>query len=96
MMGQDQRQAKPKRSTVEAAKEPSMDLTLLAAGASVLLALHQYFMKGNHQRGMFIGLWPPTILAFASYFNDKRMEEKMESMRPSSIVNSIDEMLSNR
>ncbi|GAA0465039.1 hypothetical protein GCM10008985_22460 [Halococcus dombrowskii] len=41
----------------------------LAFGAlgSVALALYEYYARGNKQRGMFIGLWPPTMIGFAIY-----------------------------
>ncbi|GAA0251465.1 hypothetical protein GCM10009000_079840 [Halobacterium noricense] len=81
---------------MEAAEESTRDVAILASGASVLLAWHQYFLRGNKERGLFIGLWPPTILAFASYFNQKRMEQRLESMKPSSIIDSIDQMFGSR
>ncbi|ODR79931.1 hypothetical protein BG842_23285, partial [Haladaptatus sp. W1] len=75
-----------------AAQESTTDIAILASAASVLLSWHQFFVRGNRERGLFIGLWPPTILAFASYFNQKRMEQRMESLKPSSIINSLDQM----
>jgi len=54
------------------------DLALIASAASVLLAWHQFYLKGNKTRGLFIGLWPPTILAFASYLNQKAILDKLE------------------
>jgi hypothetical protein len=41
----------------------------LAFGAlgSVALALYEYYIRDNQQRGMFIGLWPPTMIGFAIY-----------------------------
>ncbi|MBB6645902.1 hypothetical protein H5V44_06305 [Halobellus sp. MBLA0160] len=39
----------------------------LAAAGSVLLALYYYYVRGEKQRGQFIGLWPATILGLASY-----------------------------
>ncbi|ODR82384.1 hypothetical protein BG842_01135 [Haladaptatus sp. W1] len=79
-----------------AAQESTTDIAILASAASVLLSWHQFFVRGNRERGLFIGLWPPTILAFASYFNQKRMEQRMESLKPSSIINSLDQMFGNR
>ncbi|EFW92759.1 hypothetical protein ZOD2009_07814 [Haladaptatus paucihalophilus DX253] len=79
-----------------AAQESTSDIAILASAASVLLSWHQFFVRGNRERGLFIGLWPPTILAFASYFNQKRMEQRMESLKPSSIINSLDQMFGNR
>ena len=84
------------RPVMGAAQESTSDIAILASAASVLLSWHQFFVRGNRERGLFIGLWPPTILAFASYFNQKRMEQRMESLKPSSIINSLDQMFGNR
>jgi hypothetical protein len=46
----------------------------LASIGSVALALYYYYVKGDEQRGQFIGLWPATILAMASYLKISRME----------------------
>ncbi len=54
------------------------DLALIASGASVLLAWHQFYLKDNKTRGLFIGLWPPTILAFGSYLNQQAILDKLE------------------
>ncbi len=54
------------------------DLALIASGASVLLAWHQFYFKGNKTRGLFIGLWPPTILAFGSYLNQQAILDTLE------------------
>lgn len=51
----------------------SSDMVALGAAASVVLALYEFYINGNSERGVFIGLWPPTILAFATYLRD-RME----------------------
>ncbi|XVH32704.1 hypothetical protein ACNS7O_05820 [Haloferacaceae archaeon DSL9] len=55
------------------------DVALLAAGASVLLSWYEFYYKGNRTTGLFVGLWPPTILAFASYLRQKAMDEKISS-----------------
>lgn len=39
----------------------------LAAIGSVGLALYYYYVRGEKQRGQFVGLWPATILGFAAY-----------------------------
>ncbi|WP_245576041.1 hypothetical protein [Haloplanus natans] len=46
----------------------------LSAIGSVALALYYYYIKGDEQRGQFVGLWPATILAMASYLKISRME----------------------
>lgn len=40
---------------------------VLAAVGSVALALYYYYVRGDKQRGQFIGLWPATILGLAIY-----------------------------
>ncbi|MFC4450006.1 hypothetical protein [Halorussus aquaticus] len=94
MKGQQQQMGE--KATMEAAEESTTDLAILASAASVALSWYQFFGRGNKMQGLFIGLWPPTILAFASYFNQKRMEEKLSAMGPGRIVSSIEQMLSSR
>jgi hypothetical protein len=50
----------------------------LSAIGSVALALYYYYIKGEKQRGQFIGLWPATILAMASYLKISRMDRDQE------------------
>lgn len=92
----EQQTSTRERPAMGAAQESTTDIAILASAASVLLSWHQFFIRGNRERGLFIGLWPPTILAFASYFNQKKMEQRLESMKPSSIINSLDQMFGNR
>ncbi|USZ68480.1 hypothetical protein NGM10_01770 [Halorussus salilacus] len=94
MATQQQRMEEP--ATKEAAQQSTTDPAVLAAVGSVLLAQYQYFMRGNKMMGIFIGLWAPTFLSFASYFNQRRMEEKLSSVGPSRIMNSLEQMLSSR
>jgi hypothetical protein len=47
---------------------------VLASLGSVALALYYYYVKGDQQRGQFVGLWPATILGIASYLKLARME----------------------
>jgi hypothetical protein len=42
----------------------------LAAG-SVLYSWFNFYVRGNKQRGIFVGLWAPTLLAAASYLQQK-------------------------
>jgi hypothetical protein len=39
----------------------------LASIGSVALALYYYYVRGDKQKGQFVGLWPATILGFAAY-----------------------------
>lgn len=61
----------PKRSTIETVKEPGTNMTVLAAQMSVVLSWYEFFVRGNKQRGLFVTLWPPTILSIAAYFHQK-------------------------
>jgi len=51
----------------------------LASIGSVALALYYYYIKGDEQRGQFVGLWPATILAMASYLKLSRMQRDAEA-----------------
>jgi len=48
----------------------------LASIGSVALALYYYYVKGDEQRGQFVGLWPATILGFAAYLKLNRQERE--------------------
>ncbi|WP_049996335.1 hypothetical protein [Halococcus sediminicola] len=45
-----------------------------AALGSVALALYEYYIRDNQQRGMFVGLWPPTMIGFAIYLKQQDSE----------------------
>lgn len=51
---------------------------VVAAAMSVLYSWYVFFLEGNQRRGIFIGLWPPTILAFASYLEQTDMIQNMQ------------------
>jgi hypothetical protein len=92
MMGESQEEMmeQPKQ---KAAGESTQDPIVLAALASVGLSWYQFFIKGNRTQGLFIGLWPPTLLAFASYFNQKRMEKRMN---PTNMMSSVRKMIGSK
>lgn len=70
------------------------DAALSAAGLSVLFALYEYYIRGNKHDGLFVGLWAPTILAFASYLKQRSMEKRLEqSMFGGSAMRSIRKLL---
>jgi hypothetical protein len=68
---------KQKEEAAEAAGKTGTDPAIIAAGASVLLSWHYFFLRDDAEMGMFVGLWPPTILAFASYFKQTHMSDMM-------------------
>ena len=47
--------------------ESGMGPAAIAAIGSVGLALYYYYVRGEKQRGQFVGLWPATILGLAAY-----------------------------
>ncbi|MFC4358016.1 hypothetical protein ACFO0N_08660 [Halobium salinum] len=55
------------------------DAALGAAIASVGLSLYTYYVQGDKEQGVFIGLWAPTILGFATYLKQKSTEERLEN-----------------
>lgn len=83
----------------DVAGQTAADPAVLAAGFSVALSWYLYFGRGDRHGGLFVGLWPPTILAFASYFNQTRMSESLEAMlggNPSGVMGTIDQVVRNR
>ncbi|ESS05183.1 MAG: hypothetical protein A07HR67_00165 [uncultured archaeon A07HR67] len=72
-------------STDEAASEAIDDIeagglgpAVLASVGSVVLALYFYYVRGDKQRGQFIGFWPVTILGLASYFRLEEIKQLLE------------------
>jgi len=50
---------------------------VLASAGSVALALYFYYVRGDKQRGQFVGFWPVTILAMASYFKLEEIKQML-------------------
>lgn len=61
--------------TIEEVGTDGLGPAALAAIGSVALALYFYYVRGEKQRGQFVGLWPATILALASYFKLKQIQQ---------------------
>lgn len=53
---------------------------VLASVASIGLALYFYYVRDDKQRGQFIGLWPVTILALASYLKLEEIKEALSNL----------------
>ena len=83
---------------VEEVSEQAMGPALLAAAASVGLSWYYFFLRGERQRGMFVGLWPPTILAFASYFNQRKIRQQLDTLTQpgTKLKDAFDSMMGNR
>lgn len=83
----------------EAAGQTAADPAVVAAAFSVALSWYFFFGRGDRERGLFVALWPPTILAFASYFNQTRMSEKIETVvhgGSANVIQTIEQMMRNR
>ena len=63
---------------MEQPERAGSDVALIGAAASVLLAWYEFYGRGNKTGGIFVGLWPPTILAFATYLRQRGMEDKLD------------------
>lgn len=59
----------------EAAEQTGRDPWILASAGSVVLSWALFFGAKRREAGLFVGLWAPTILAFASYFRQTRMHD---------------------
>ena len=73
----------PDHKEAEAAKEvgkrTGTDPIILAGIGSVFLAWYQYYVRGNEMHGLFIGLWPPTLLAFSNAIRINNISRKVEN-----------------
>lgn len=86
------------RQAMEAAERTGMDPAVIGAAASVALSWYYFFVQGDREKGLFVGLWPPTIFAFVSYFKQTRMARQVESAmgRGGGISESVQRMIENR
>ncbi|MWV63461.1 hypothetical protein GRS48_01260 [Halorubrum sp. JWXQ-INN 858] len=64
-------------------EEPGVDPIILAAIASVALSWYQFYVRGNKKYGLFVGLWPPTLLAFSSALRINEISRKLDIEEPS-------------
>jgi hypothetical protein len=62
----------------QTAKSTGMDPIFLASIGSVLLSWYYFYVKGDRERGIFVGLWPPTLLAASNYLRQVRVEKMLE------------------
>jgi|AntRauTorcE11898_2_1112593.scaffolds.fasta_scaffold04680_5 hypothetical protein len=52
-------------------------IAMMAVG-SVLFAWYKFYVKGDKEGGIFVGLWAPTMLAAASYLQQKNIVQKFK------------------
>jgi len=69
---------KPTTEAIDEFSTGGISTAVLAAIGSVMLALFFYYVSGDKQRGQFVGLWPTTILAMASYFKLEEIKQALE------------------
>jgi len=84
------------QEAMRAAEQTGMDPAVMASAASVALSWYFYFVKGDKLSGLFVGLWPPTFLAFASYFEQTRMSDMVKKATGSSgsgVVQSLERVM---
>ncbi|WP_226011769.1 hypothetical protein [Halomicrobium salinisoli] len=86
-------QSQSKQQTKGAAQRTGRDPIVMASVASVALSWYYFYVKGDRQRGIFVGLWPPTLLAFASYFRQAELQTMLERGGASGVVTRVQEML---
>lgn len=85
-------QRQERREAKEIGKRTGRDPVILAAVGSVMLAWYQYYIRGNKHHGLFIGLWPPTLLAFSNAVRINKISTEVESKAS----NLIDWFIENR
>jgi hypothetical protein len=49
-------------------------LILIASIFVIFLSEYYYFVANDHDRAIFIGLWPPTMLILLMYINSKKVD----------------------
>lgn len=85
------------RQAAEAVESTSTDPWILASAGSVVLSWLVYFGARNRDMGLFVGLWAPTILAFASYFKQTRMHDQVNrAMGREGLVERVEQMVQGR
>ncbi|MGQ4554635.1 hypothetical protein [Halobellus sp. GM3] len=70
-------QQNSREKAMEVGRRTGRDPIVLAAAGSVLLAWYQYYVRGNKEHGLFIGLWPPTMLAFSNAVHIEEIREEV-------------------
>ena len=55
------------REAEATAAESLRDPTMIATIASIGLSWYYFFVRGDRDMGLFVGLWAPTFLGLANY-----------------------------
>lgn len=77
----------------DVAVEAGADTALIASVASVALSWYAFFVKGDRELGLFVGLWPPTILTLANHFKQRDIEQQLQSMPLSTSAGNVRETI---
>lgn len=89
--------SRKQQQVMQAAEQTGTDPWILAAATSVALSWYMFFVARDREMGVFVGLWPPTFLAFASYFRQTRMHETMtRAMGSGGVVDRVEQMVQGR
>jgi hypothetical protein len=68
-----------KEAAKDVGKRTGRDPVVMAALGSVVLSWFQYYVRGNKEHALFIGLWPPTLLAFSNAVRINAISHKVEN-----------------
>ncbi len=49
-------------------------LILITSIVIIFISEYYYFVVNDHDRAIFIGLWPPTMLILLMYINSKKID----------------------
>ena len=49
-------------------------MILILSVVIIFISEYYYIVLKNHDRAIFIGLWPPTMIALLTYFNSKKKD----------------------
>ena len=78
---------------METATEAGTDLALVASIASVALSWYAFFGRGDRELGLFVGLWPPTILTLANHFKQREFEQRIKMIPTAPVGSNVRETI---
>jgi len=65
-------------SMIESTPISAGDPVVAAAVGSVVYSWYQFYIRGDVENGIFVGLWAPTLLTAASYLQQKDIVRKFK------------------
>jgi hypothetical protein len=65
--------------TLEDTPLSSGDPVTLMAALSVAYSWYLFYLREDKTAGLFVGLWAPTLLGAAAYFQQKELYAKLEN-----------------